>query len=81
MTEINRAYRSYLKDLERIDTKRFTEESEAYERFVKQLNSASSPEELNGILLSTYEELGISKPWDGNLDKHMSNPNATLHFE
>jgi hypothetical protein len=81
MTEINRAYRSYLEDLERIDTKRFTEESEAYERFAKQLNSASSPEEFNGILLSTYEELGISKPWDGSLDKHMSDPNATLHFE
>jgi hypothetical protein len=41
----------------------------------------STNEELNVILLETFDRMGFNKPWQGDFDEHMSNKNATLVFE
>ena len=80
MGTLNEEYASYLAKLEALDVDRFKRESLAYERFSLQLASAASESELNKLLLDTYEELGLDKPWFGSFDAHMSDKHATLHF-
>ena len=41
----------------------------------------SSEEELNAILVNTFEELGIKKPWEGDFDEFMSDKSNYLVFE
>lgn len=48
---------------------------------VMSLDSAKSDKDLNRLLLNMYDEYGISKPWQGDFNEHMSNKNGTLRFE
>ena len=56
-------------------------ETEEYNKMIGLFSLAKSEEELNTMLLNTYEELGINKPWQGDFNEHMSNKNGTLIFE
>lgn len=78
---INEALQVYLMELEKIDIELFREETEKYNKTVMLITSATSEKELNVILLSEFERLGIAKPWKGDFNEHMSNKNATLVFE
>lgn len=80
MKRLNEAYSAYLAKLEDLDVERFKAESLECQRFRSRLDSAKTESELNQILLATYSELGIAKPWSGDFDDHMSNKHATLHF-
>lgn len=78
---INEALLAYLHELEKIDMALFERETAAYNQVVNLVINAKSSEELNGILLTVFENCEISKPWKGDFYEHMSNKNATLVFK
>jgi len=78
---INEVLTTYLKQLEQIDINQFKKEAAEYNKMLQRLSDAISSEELNGILLECYEEIGILKPWEGNFDEHMSDNNKRLVFK
>lgn len=80
MRELNAAYKDYLKELEALDIDEFKKESLVFESFSKKLDSVNTEEELNALLLDTYERLGLQKPWQGDLNSHMSDKTAALRF-
>jgi len=77
---VNEALLEYLSQLERIDIERYKKETAEYNNVVNAISSAKSSEELNKILLRTFDTLGIDKPWQGDFNEHMSNRNGTLRF-
>lgn len=81
MRTLSAAYTSYLEKLEALDLERFKRESLSYDKFRLRLKSATTEDELNELLLNTYEELDIACPWAGSFDARMSDEHATLHFE
>lgn len=80
MGVLNEKYAAYLAKLESLDAERFKRESLLYERFSLQLASTTLEGELNKLLLDTYEEFELDKPWSGSFDTHMSDKHATLRF-
>lgn len=78
---INEALLTYLRELEKVDTELFKKETEQYNNVVDIFATAKSIEELNVMLLDTFDRMGINKPWEGSFDEHMSNKNGTLVFK
>lgn len=78
---INEALLVYLNQLEKIDIEAFKQEVEEYNIIVKMFSDVTTNEELNCMLLTTFDRLGYNKPWQGDFDEHMSNKNAALIFE
>ena len=78
---INEALLFYLHELEKIDIAQFRKETEEYNRIVELFGHTSTNEELNVMLLETFDRMGFDKPWQGDFDEHMSNKNATLVFK
>ncbi|MGN0298551.1 MAG: hypothetical protein ACI4C1_05125 [Lachnospiraceae bacterium] len=78
---INEALLLYLYELKKIDIKLFKKESEAYNQVINRLNHAVSGKELNAILLSSFDDLEINKPWKGDFNEHMLNKDGFLRFE
>ncbi|MCM1387105.1 MAG: hypothetical protein NC231_07245 [Bacillus sp. (in: Bacteria)] len=78
---INEALLVYLHELELIDIETFKKETEQYNQLIKEFTTAKTQEELNQMLLDTFDRLGWKKPWEGDFEAHMSNKNATLVFE
>lgn len=78
---INEALQIYLNELEKIDFALFRKETEQYNKLITTFNAIKTDKELTEFLLNTYENLGISKPWKGDFNSHMSNKNGTLVFK
>lgn len=78
---INEALKLYLNELEKLDIELFKKETEEYNNLIEIFINTKTDDELNIMLLDTFERLGINKPWEGNFDEHMSNKNGTLVFE
>ena len=78
---INEALLAYLKELEKIDIEAFKKETEEYNKVIALFDQATNNEELNKMLLETFDRMGYNKPWQGDFDEHMSNKNETLVFE
>lgn len=78
---INEALLVYLHELEQIDIEAFKRETQEYNKAVRIFSTATTDKELNVLLLDTFEQMGIKKPWQGDFDKHMSDKNAMLVFE
>lgn len=78
---INEALLLYLNELEKIDIEGFRRETEEYNRIVDMFQKTTTNEELNVMLLETFDRLGFHKPWQGDFDEHMSNKDAALFFE
>lgn len=78
---INEALFVYLKELEQIDIALFKKETEEYNCITQIFLSAKSDQELNVMLLNSFERMGIRKPWEGDFDEHMANKNGTLIFQ
>lgn len=74
-------YGSLLNELERIDIDAYKKEVEKYTKYYDTIGMVSSEEELNAILVNTFEELGIKKPWEGDFDEFMSDKSNYLVFE
>lgn len=79
--KINEALLLYLQELEKIDIELFRKETEEYNHAVELFYKTSTNEELNVMLLNTFDRMGFNKPWQGDFEEHMSNNNATLTFE
>ena len=79
--KINEVLLIYLSDIEKIDIDLFKKETQEYNKLVKTYLNAKSDEELNILLLDTFEKLGIKKAWEGDFDEHMSNKEGMLVFE
>lgn len=78
---INAALLLYLHELEKVNIEEFKRETEEYNNIVKLFDGITTNEELNVMLIETFERMGYSKPWQGDFNEHMSNRNATLIFE
>lgn len=71
----------YLEELQRIDLELYEKETRDYMKVVRTFENVTSEKELNMVLLNSYEELGIKKPWEGEFDEYMSNKNRKLVFK
>lgn len=78
---INEALKSYLAQLEKIDLKRFKEETAQYNQMLAMLETANSEQELNTLLKKEYEALGIELPYSGKFDDFMNDDSAVLVFK
>lgn len=78
---INAALSLYLRELKKVNIEEFKRETEEYNNIVKLFDGTTTNEELNVMLIETFERMGYSKPWQGDFNEHMSNRNATLVFE
>lgn len=78
---INEAMLVYLRELETIDIEAFRREKEEYNQVMLIVVNAKTAQELNVMLLDTFDRMGFNKPWEGDFDEFMSNKNAKLHFE
>lgn len=78
---INQELLLYLNELEKIDIDLFEKETEEYNKIVEMVVNVNSQEELNVVLLDTFNRMGWKKPWEGDFDEHMSDKNGTLVFE
>lgn len=78
---INEALLFYLHELEKIDIEAFKLETEEYNNIIKSFENTITNEDLNSMLLETFDRMGYNKPWQGDFNEHMSNKNATLTFE
>lgn len=79
--KITEALHTYMEELKQIDIELYEKEIREFSDISKSFESVTSESELNVILLASFEKLGIKKPWEGDLDKHMSNKNGKLVFE
>lgn len=64
-----------------LDINRFKEECARYDTFAVKIGQCDDEEELNCLLLDTYQALGIKIPWTGDFDSFMGNRNNRLVFE
>lgn len=78
---VNQAIVLYLNELERIDIDAYKKEVEKYTEYCNSIGSVTSEEELNEVLINTFEQLGIEKPWEGDFDEFMSDRSNQLVFE
>lgn len=78
--QINEGISTYLAELKEIDIKLFEEETKAYQSLQDELQGANTTEQLNEVLLKTYERLNLQLPWEGEFDEFMSDKNAKLVF-
>lgn len=78
---INEALTQYLFELEQIDFEKYKQEISKYNSMIYILKNSNDAQQLNTYLTSIYEELGINKPYEGDFDKFMSNPNNVLEFK
>ena len=78
--QINEGISTYLAELKEIDIKLFEEETKAYQSLQDELQGANTTEQLNQVLLKTYERLNLQLPWEGEFDEFMSDKNAKLVF-
>lgn len=81
LTRMNEAVKLYLRELERIDIDLYKHETEQYHILVSELEDIHSDEDLRGWLISSFDVLGIDKPWTGDFDEFMGNPNNRLVFK
>lgn len=78
---INEAVTQYLHELEQIDIERFIKETETYNTFVAALDTSRDENTLNKFLVEQYVKFGIHKPYEGDFDKFMNNPDSVLEFK
>lgn len=79
---VNEAVRLYLIEIEKLDIKRYKEETVIYNDFMEKLSEVKSDNDLRTILIQEYEVLGIKLPYKkGEFDDFMKDKNKVLEFE
>lgn len=73
-------FESYAADLVKIDIARFREETSMYCSFASEIENAKNETELNELLRTAIDKIGIKIPWEGDFDGFMCNKNAVLVF-
>ena len=77
---VNEALAMYLAELKKIDIERFKKETERYNQLMYNIEYITDESTLNSFLLGAFDELHITKPWDGDFDDFMSDRNNKLVF-
>lgn len=78
---IKEGFAFYLAELKKIDIALYEQEVEECIGMVSLVGRAESEQELNDLLLLSIDKLGISKPWQGDFDEYMGNPDNRLIFK
>ena len=78
--EISEAFISLAAEIAQFDMDEFTNQVTKLDGFTRKMLIAND-DDLHEILLDTFEEFGISLPWDGDFDEFMGNPDNCLIFE
>lgn len=79
LQRVKLAAQDYLRELEKIDMERFREETAVFQSLPHSLADLNG-EDLNAVILKTFESLGINRPWEGDFDDFMSDKSNTLEF-
>ena len=74
-------FESYAAELMKIDIDRFREETSMYCSFASEIENVKDETELNELLRTAIDKIGIKIPWEGDFDGFMCNKNAVLVFE
>ena len=77
---VNLALQDYLAQLKALDIEQFNLETERYNNLLIGIKSVPEQKELNKLLLNTFDELNIDKPWEGDFESFMSDKNNRLVF-
>jgi len=77
---MNEGMQAYLAELKKIDLEQYRRETAECAREMRSLLCAGSEQELNNILLDSYDHLGLTRPWTGDFDEFMGNPENRLIF-
>ena len=80
LQRVKLALQEYFTELEKIDIDRFREETAAFQSLEAEL-AGLGEEDLNVVIIRTFESLGLNHPWEGDFDEFMSDRNNRLVFE
>lgn len=79
--KVNAALNEYLEQLKELDIKAYRAEVERTTYVVTGISKITSNSELNNYLEYVYLDLNIEKPWQGDFDEFMSDPESRLVFK
>ena len=79
LQRVKMALNEYLTELKKLDIERFKEETAVFQSLENDLADLSE-EDLNVVIIRTFELLGINRPWEGDFDEFMSDKNNRLVF-
>lgn len=69
----------YLEELEEIDIERYKKETEVFLSLETDLANVSE-DDLNEVIMKTFESLGINRPWEGDFNEFMLDRSKKLVF-
>lgn len=78
--DVSAAFVTLAAEVAQYDITDFTEQVTRLDGYTKQMLQADD-EELHEILMDTFEEFGISLPWEGDFDEFMGNAENALVFD
>lgn len=78
---ISQGITSYLEEIKKLDTERYEREVNEYTNVMSSLLCAKTEQELNAILLDSFDKLGLRRPWQGDFDEFMKDPDNRLEFK
>ena len=78
---INEALTLYLSQLEQVDYELFKKEAEQYNHLLAMMENTANEEELNVLLRSEYQALGLQLPYSGTFDDFMQDNSSVLEFK
>lgn len=79
--ETAEAFERLSAELAQINISKFRAEAEKFKNIALKICSATSEQEINTLLLSTYSALDIKIPWKGDFDSFMNDKKNVLVFE
>ena len=79
--ETNLYLTDYFDKLKAIDLEKYQQEIAEYTLWSEAFENVETDEELNSLLLTTYQEIGIENPWEGDFDTFMADPSSQLVFK
>lgn len=78
--ETSEAFIALAAEIAQYDMTEFKDQVAKLDGYARQMLCAND-DELHELLLGTFEEFGISLPWEGNFDDFMGNPDNCLVFD
>ena len=78
--QVNAELERELTQLKQLDTERFHQETERYQVALAGMQNARTERELTRVLERELVQMGSEKPYQGNFEDFMQDPNAVLRF-
>ena len=76
-----RLFEAYAAELQKIDSKRFSEETAVYQSIASEIDQVETEQELNALLKEVFEKHHIPLPWQGDFDTFMKDKGQHLVYE